>query len=147
MRQIILSKGKIANVDDADFDLLNRHKWFTKTDSKARKTTYAVRNVFRNGKRTLVYMHRELIKPRKNHIVDHIDMNGLNNCRSNLRLSNKSMNALNQTGHRDSQIGMRGVSKSGKKFMARVRDRYLGTFMTAIEAKNAVDNELKKICN
>lgn len=143
MRKIILTQGKSAMVDDADFPVVSQFKWFAQ---RRGKTFYASRNAVSGSKRTVIYMHRAILRPRKGQLIDHIDMNGLNNCRANLRFSNASLNALNQKGHCDSILGVRGVQRSGKKYLANIRNKYLGTFDTIEEAQKAVSIELKNIC-
>jgi len=80
MKQIPLSKGYFALVDDIDFDWLNQWKW----TADVRSTGVYVR---RNQKGKKVYMHRQLFNVSNGVEIDHRDGNPLNNCRANLRLA------------------------------------------------------------
>lgn len=85
MREVRLTKGFVAIVDDEDFELVNKHKWHVLVFKDGRK--YATRTIRIDGRRTSQYMH-SLITGFK--LVDHINLDGLNNQRSNLRESLRS---------------------------------------------------------
>lgn len=90
MKKIKLYNGRVAFVDDEDAELVRGYKWLI---HKAGKTEYA-----RSMGTTMVYMHRLILNlSDPNILVDHIDHNGLNNTKSNLRLCNKSLNGANRT--------------------------------------------------
>ena len=83
MKEIKLTQGKIALVDDADYEYLNGFKWYA---SKCRKTYYAQRCIkIAINKWKIIKMHRLLLDTPDNLQVDHIDHNGLNNQRLNIR--------------------------------------------------------------
>lgn len=88
-------------VDDEDYDTLNQHKWYVNLHAN---TNYAHRQ-FRSktekdktgyGKKVLILMHREIMIAAKGRVVDHIDGNGLNNQKSNLRVCTQAQNLYNQ---------------------------------------------------
>lgn len=82
-RFIALTQGRFAIVDEQDRDQLARFNWFAIKD---KHTYYAVRNVKRDGKPALEFMHRVVAGTVQLGIdVDHRDGDGLNNRRSNLR--------------------------------------------------------------
>jgi hypothetical protein len=89
-------KGQfVALVDDADYEELSKYRWSVAAMYKARNhgLLYAVRT---EDKRT-IYMHHEIIgMPSKGKVIDHIDWNGLNNTRGNLREATVSQNKLNR---------------------------------------------------
>jgi hypothetical protein len=87
IRYIALTKGKFATVDAKDYDRLAKHKW---TAYYTCGKWYAGRND--HGK--FILMHREIMRARKGKVVDHIDGNGLNNCKSNLRICTYSQNNI-----------------------------------------------------
>lgn len=92
-RRIPLTKGKFAIVDPEDFDRLSIYKWFA---SKNGSTFYAKRHT-RTGehaKTTSVCMHREIMNAPDNLVVDHINYNGLDNRKANLRLATRRQNSL-----------------------------------------------------
>lgn len=94
MRLIPLTQGKYAMVDDADYEWLNQWKWHIRRDGNR---IYAVRAHYvkgGKGKRIHVPMHRLIMDFPDSH-VDHIDGNGLNNQRSNLRPCTQQENLMN----------------------------------------------------
>lgn len=105
MREIPLTKGKVAMVDDSDYEFLNQWKWYA---NEIKGIWYAFRGVrlpktgFRQyGKVVQVAMHRQLIGTNGRwDIIDHKDGNGLNNQKSNLRICTNSENLRNSKKHR-----------------------------------------------
>ena len=148
MKEIELTLGKKALVDDADFEWLNQYKW---SAVKGTYTFYAARSAKdENGKFKRVQMHREITQTPKGLQTDHADGNGLNNQRSNLRVCTIQQNQHNTTSHRDSSSKYKGVSwkKSGKKWLARIKinaeRRHIGVYKTEIEAAQAYDKVAKE---
>ena len=119
-KQISLTQGKFALVDDEDYDELNKHKWFA---LKSRKTFYASRKTH-NGKRTTVMMHRQILGlvPGDGKITDHRNRDGLDNRRSNLRIVNHAINNHNHGGHSHNSSGHNGVhwDTQANKWRARI---------------------------
>lgn len=101
MKKVRLTRNKYAIVDDRDFEFVSQYKWYAQPGAN---TYYAVRQGKRdkNGKRLNYYMHRELLnmKPYKldktRTEVDHINKNGLDNRRTNIKPCTKSENAKNR---------------------------------------------------
>ena len=89
MREIPLTQGKVALVDDADYEWLSKHKWYC---LKTAKLEYAARE--ENG--TTVYMHREILGFPKGVDIDHFDGDGLRNVRNNLRICSHEKNLQNR---------------------------------------------------
>ena len=137
-KKIGLTRGMFAVVDDSDYDALVCQKWNAHRGPNGE--FYAMSS---RGK----YMHREIMSPAQDEIVDHIDGDGLNNTRSNLRVCRKSDNAMNYSKPINNTSGYKGVSwnKGNKKFQAHIstngRKIYIGQFNTAIEAARAYDRE------
>lgn len=102
MKKIKLSQGKYTLVDDEDFDELSKHKWSAKNNGGGR--FYAYRK--ENGRATdkTIYMHRFITNAPKCMEVDHIDGDGLNNQRKNLRVCTKSKNQRNRKLHRNGRL-------------------------------------------
>jgi len=98
MKEIQLSKiGKYKGmykvlVDDEDFEYLNQFNWHV---GKVRGNNYAKRTIHSNPIKS-VKMHRAIMNAPINMQVDHIDHNGLNNQKSNLRLCVNKENACNR---------------------------------------------------
>lgn len=90
MKTIPLTQGRFAIVDDETYDELSKCKWaFHKSGTKC----YAMRYV----KDKCIYMHRHLLNPSSKELVDHIDGDGLNNQKANLRVCSRSQNGMNQS--------------------------------------------------
>jgi len=84
VKTIPLTQGKVAVIDDRDYRRLSKYKWCALKHHGGR-LWYAVRSKKVKGKTQLIYMHREVFGISKRSEVDHIDGDGLNNQRSNLR--------------------------------------------------------------
>lgn len=132
MKEISLTRGKVAFVDDEDFAEISKFKWHFDGSG------YASRDVHRGEKKGKIRMHRFLlgVPDFDKRQVDHINGNRLDNRRSNLRLVLQSENKLNVRRHRDNKSGFKGVSlhrPTGKWIafiMARGKHKYLGLFQT-----------------
>lgn len=141
MKQIPLTRGKIALVDDIDYEYLSGFKWFY-------NGRYAVRqNTIDNGGQRIVFMHRVIMKTPKGMETDHIDGNGLNNCRNNLRICTKSENMHNTGLRHTNTSGYKGVSAAFGKWKSQIRVNgkkiYLGLFSTPEEAYKAHNDYAK----
>lgn len=144
MKEIVLSQGKVALVDDEDYEILNQWKWCA---IKSRETFYACRTAYRDGKWIPERMHRVILGAQKGEIVDHRDHNGLNNQRSNIRLCTHGQNQMNR--RPTSASGYKGVYKErGVRYRASIdfnnKRLMLGIFATPEEAARARDEASKK---
>ena len=139
VRYIALTRGKFAMVDAADYEWLSQYKW---SATSSGLNTYACRNV--RGK--IVLMHRFIMKAPKGMVVDHIDGNGLNNCRSNLRICTHSQNMCNSR-IRSGSSQYKGVcyERRSGRWVAHIacegQSYHLGTFDSEIEAARAYDRK------
>jgi hypothetical protein len=147
MKKIPLSQGKYALVDDADYELVSQYKW-----SYAPRGGYASRNAYLGGgrkapKRKTILMHSLITGE---NYVDHINGNGLDNRRSNLRPCTHIENMRNTKLYANNKTGFKGVhyNKRDKKYQANIRVdkklKALGYYPTAIEAARAYDNAAKE---
>lgn len=143
MKKIPLSQGKFALVDDADFEVLSAFKWSVYNDNH---TFYAKRTVPRDasGKYKVILMHREILGDECDGLdTDHIDCDGLNNQRSNLRPCTRSQNLCNQRRLSKNTSGYKGVdwNKQTGKWRARIRfngkRHHIGYFTDLAEAHAA----------
>lgn len=91
-KAIQLTRGAVAIVDDEDFPALAQFKWFL-NPSKSKK--YAMGHASILGQTKRIYMHRFILSPPDGMLVDHIDGDGLNNRRANLRLVSPRQNCWN----------------------------------------------------
>jgi len=138
-REIPLSSGAIALVDDADYEVVAMlGPWHARPHGR---TTYAQANVRRNGRHTTIQMHR-LIMGADGPRIDHIDGNGLDNRRANLRPATQAQNSRNQRCSNPS--GYKGVSATRGRWCARIwhegKLRYLGMHDTPEAAARAYDD-------
>ena len=145
MREIPLTQGKVALVDDGDYDLVSRFKWLA---AKAPRTWYARRVDYGAGRKKNESMHRLILNAPPDKIVDHINGNGLDNRRENLRLATKIQNNCNTRLRRDNRSGYKGVKRNALRWIARIRiDRkliHLGSFATKEDAARAYDNAARQ---
>lgn len=134
-REIPLTQGFVALIDAEDWPLVRGHKWSVAIRrEKNSERRYA--QTFKG--RTIVLMHRLITNAPAGRPVDHVDGDGLNNRRVNLRIATTALNGANSI-HRNRCSGYRGVYPNRKRWMARVGHRYIGTFDTALEAAIARD--------
>lgn len=142
MKQIALTKGKFALVDDEDFDRLSAHKWNSHSGG------YAVRQEgnYYKGTRKIIYMHQEVMGQK---FIDHINHDKLDNQKKNLRVASKAQNTANIGLISTNTTGYRGVSKHRNSFHAYIainkKRINIGYFKTALEAAKARDVMAKKL--
>ena len=142
-KTIPLTRGYEAIVDAADYDWLNQWKWYAKPN---KTVVYAVRMRKVDGKRKNIWMHREILMNPVGKNVDHINRNGLDNRRCNLRAVSPGANQFNKTPtrnntgvyfHNRDKVWTASIGKSGKV-------HHLGNFSTkeeAIEARKRAERE------
>lgn len=134
MKEIKLTQGKVALVDDEDYEELNKYKWYA---NKIRNTYYAMRHMSKNHKK-IILMHREVMDLSNKMFVDHIDGNGLNNCKSNLRAVTNRQNLQKQNIKKSSKYVGVYLDKRTNKWKATIRinkkQTYLGCFNSELEA-------------
>lgn len=138
--KVPLTQGYVALINQCDSDLLD-HAWHALTKASSR-TIYAQRNSCDSGRRTKVKMHRIILsrilgRPLlRTEEVDHIDLDGLNNQRNNLRLVTHTQNSWNSRRQLNNASGYKGVSrrKHGCHWRATItingKQIYLGGFKT-----------------
>jgi hypothetical protein len=128
-KEIPLSQGGFAKVDKEDFEQLGRFSWHS---YPGHNTLYARRVFWKDGKTHNVDMHRAILNPTKGLEVDHIDGDGLNNQRSNLRIVTRRGNAQNRHMVKTSHYpGVRWHKQRGKwaaEMRYNGRRRHLGLF-------------------
>lgn len=95
MKEIKLTQGKVALVDDEDYDYLSQWKWCAK---KGTNTFYARKSTWdkREKKYSCEIMHRLIMNAPEGSLIDHVDHNGLNNQKANLRICTKQQNQQNR---------------------------------------------------
>jgi len=137
MKEIPLTKGKVALVDDADYDALMVRSW-------CYDKGYAWAKI--DGRKQS--MHRFLMDAKQGIDVDHINGNGCDNRRCNIRLATRSENNINR--HRPSRRSKTSSQFNGvrwhprdKKWYAALGKQHLGCFNSEVEAAKAYDLAVK----
>jgi len=147
MKEILITKGYVALVDDDDYDLLVQWKWYAQVGKDGRACAYRTSSRV-DGKTKTLYMHRVVMKAPDGKVVDHRDGNALNNQKCNLRICFNTENLRNRGKSKINTSGYCGVVKNGKGFIARImvynKGYCLGTYKTAIEAAYAYDIAAEK---
>lgn len=134
-KEIALTRGKFALVDDADYEWLSQWKWLCTTAG------YACRRTWAAGRDVTILIHREIMSPPPGMRVDHVNHDTLDNRRINLRIATPGQNLQNQLPTRGGASVFKGVSIHNNRWIARIqRDgKYLrlGRFLTQREAAAA----------
>lgn len=146
MKQIPLTQGKFALVDNEDFEWLNQFKW-------CYDHGYAKRGIkIKNTKNTkTIFMHRLILNPPPDKFTDHIDRNKLNNQRNNLRICTQTENNQNNPKQKTNTSGYKGITweKQRKKWIAQIRHKNkrlkIGRFNTKEEAALAYNKAAAKL--
>ena len=143
MKTIALTHGKVANVDDADYDFLCRWHWCAQPNLGGR--TWYAQGSRQHGRRRdsasggKVRMHRIILGAPKGVWVHHKNRDGLDNRRANLCLSTPSYNSHLRVCPKRSNGLPQGVYPHAGRWMAVITEvhcwRYLGTFDTPKEAE------------
>lgn len=140
MKRIKLTQNKYAVVDDADYKWLSTQKWHAWNDHG--KGWYA------RGKLGS-YMHRVIMCAKPGEQIDHINHNGLDNRRCNLRICTHRQNQYNRKAEQGCNSKFKGVYLiAGKYWYAEIKIEgkriYLGSFSSEKEAAKAYDKAAKK---
>lgn len=138
-----MSQRKKALVDDDDYAELAKYTW---TPMRNHRTWYAYRWTSRRtpGGRSIVLMHRQIMRPDNGREVDHEDSDGLNNQRHNLRCISHQANIHRQRKtKRETSSRFKGVHRKKNRWIAQImyqgKRRYLGSFKEEIDAAKAYD--------
>ncbi len=136
MKQIELTQGFTTLVDDEDYERVSNHSWCI----LKLKCCYAQTRI---NKKTIT-LHRFLLNLTDSKIkVDHIDGDGLNNQKSNLRIATTQQNNFNRKGESSNISGYKGVvfRSKQKRWLAQIRVNkqyfYLGTYDSKEDAAKA----------
>lgn len=147
MKKIPLTKGAFAIVDEIDFDEMSKYRWQLFSH---RGKSYAVRGKYKrlginNYHRDRILMHRQLMGFPVGE-VDHINSDGLDNRRSNLRHATRQQNCENVKKPSHNTSGFKGVwwSRHCGKWVAEIRHKkkkfYLGCHADIIAAAKAYNS-------
>lgn len=151
-KEILLTKGQLALVDDEDFERLSIYSYYAQWDPDI-KAFYAFRSETSDGKRRCIGLHRDVLAEqlKTNEVADHIDPSKtLDNRRCNLRVATKAQNSWNTRKRTDNLSGYRGVSwncgdnKWSSRITANGKNRFLGNFLSPEEASLAYEQAAKE---
>jgi len=146
--EIKLDKEKVVVIDDDDFELIKNYKWYAYTDGKGH--WYALTSIKTEKGWRGMRMHRLIMKASPNEQVDHINHNGLDNRRENIRICTVSQNHQNRHITRGKSL-YKGVywDKEKKKWRAHIwidrKRQFLGYFKTAKEAAERYNKEASEL--
>jgi hypothetical protein len=150
-RRIPLTQRKYAIVDPDDYERLNRYRWCA---LRRKNGYYAGRtaSVHSRDRGRYILMHRAIIDPPYPLVVDHINRNGLDNRKANLRAVTQAQNVLNGVRKKraNSHSRYRGVSRHirRKKWAVQIsyngKHKTVGYFENEIDAAKAYDEAAKK---
>jgi hypothetical protein len=142
MKEIELTQGYIALVDDEDFERVMQKKWHVTRDKEKVYAHHTYRNPENWKKMCSIRMHRFILGLTNPEVeVDHKNRNGLDCQKENLRLATDIQNAHNVRRHKDNVSGVKGVRLKNGKWEASIMcegvRHYLGQFSGIEEAANA----------
>lgn len=162
MKTIKLNNSRhFAKVDDEDYKLVSKYQWRVLKHNLSDRLFYAVTNVTigatliggreYGGRVKRLSLHRLIMNAGNSDIVDHINGDGLDNRKSNLRFCIAKQNSANASISKANKSGFKGVyfRKSRKKYVAVIGDSrkkgyYLGCFKRKKDAINAYRNEAER---
>ena len=148
MKIIPLTQGKVAMVDDEDYERIAKYKWYA---LKNNSTYYAVHTTGDGKEQKTISMAREIMRTPKNLMPDHINHNGLDNRKDNMRNCNRTQNAHNSQKRKRCSSKYKGVHWASqiKRWRAIIhykkRKISLGCFSKEIEAALVYDEKAREL--
>jgi hypothetical protein len=152
MREIPLTQGYVALVDDEDYeDVMAAGPWHVTSRRGTRYATKRIKGPYLDGRRGAgisLLMHRLILGPNPDQDIDHANGDGLDNRRENLRVASTSQNMANQRKTRGVSR-FKGVTFLPQRWRAAIqyqgRKKNLGNFATEEEAARAYDRAAREI--
>jgi hypothetical protein len=151
---VTLNDGYEAIIDASDVSLVDGVNWCAKLSCRkdgSIKSVYAIRNTqLEDGSWKTVYMHRVIANTPSGMETDHLDGNGLNNRRENIRNATRAQNAKNKRMNVNNTSGFRGVYADKRRGTWRIQIKVDGkrkykSFATLEEAASARADEVAKL--
>lgn len=142
-----LHGGMFAMVNWCDFERVARFKWYRRRKGKR---SYAQANIrLPDGRHSTICMHQVILERAWRQPVDHINLDGLDNRRANLRACTPGQNTANASRRSNARQRFRGITKNKNFYEARSveggRVVYLGSFRTDVEAALAYDDHAARV--
>ncbi len=143
---IKLTQGYVALIDPEDYERVAVRRWRAKVDERY-GLVYAICHVPGTGRHgKCERLHRFILGVKPGQIVDHINGDGLDNRKANLRICTNAQNIRNQRPHatRKTISKFKGVTRcNGRGYRAQIMVNYrkinLGTYTTPEAAASAYD--------
>lgn len=141
MKQLPLKDGKVALIDDEDFEWANQWKWSLRSRGYVNRTS---------GKKT-IWLHREIMKTPQGFDTDHINGDKLDNRKLNLRICTHSQNLMNQKLNSKNTSGFRGIvwKPKRKKWQVQIKKNqkiyHGGYFKNKLEAVRVYNIKVKEL--
>lgn len=148
MKKIQLTKGMQALIDDKELEKVSQYVWRAR---KGRNSYYATAHMGDWRSKKDLHLHNLIMNPPVGFVVDHIDHNGLNCQRENMRICTKEENGKNRSAWGMSKyLGVSQVNhKTCIRWEAKIynhgKRKYLGSFKSEHEAALAYNNAAKVI--
>ena len=145
MKLLSFNTNEEILIDDEDYEKLEKYHWYCHYSGKYNKTPYAMTNIKIDNKCKMTRMHRLLMPTKKGEEVDHINHNGLDNRKSNLRIVTRSQQSQNRIRQSNCLSKYKGVHwhKVTKTWQANIwvkgKDISLKYHKTEKEAAKAYD--------
>ena len=147
MKEIELTRGQVALVDDDDYEILNQYKWHALFDKVGGGYYAKTCQAIPVGGITSNLMHRAILKVASDFVhVDHVNHNTLDNTRGNLRIATPSQNGANRKRNINNISGFKGVSwrNDRNKWVVNIkvnqRKIWIGAYGDIIIAARAYNN-------
>lgn len=151
MKKIKLNKGKFAIIDDDDYERVSKKIWWCEV-KKNKKAIYACNSLYIKEKQrvTTLRMHRFIMGAKKGVQIDHINGNGLDNRKSNLRFCTNSQNRRNTSvSKKKAGSNFKGVDFKNGLWRSRItidkKQIHLGYFKNEIDAAKNYEEAAKKL--
>lgn len=143
MKIIKLTKGKLAIVDDDNYDELIKYKWYCNSGG------YALRRDYTTKDKIFIWMHRLINNTPRNLETDHVNGNRLDNRKSNLRSCTIKQNRQNRSVNRNKiNTKYKGIHLHGNNWRAQIKIngilKTIGMYKSEIDAACAYDKYAKK---